>query len=70
MDTAARTLLPQFDTGCWSLYSLEGSPASLHYHTYHVGLLHQLAAETGDPFWKQTEDRWRGYLSSGGPTAC
>jgi hypothetical protein len=70
MDTAARTLLPQFDTGCWSLYSLGGSPASLHYHTYHVDLLHQLAAATGDPFWKQTEDRWRGYLSSGGPTAC
>ncbi len=70
MDTAARTLLPQFDTGCWSLYSLGGSPASLHYHTYQVDLLHQLAAETGDPFWKQTEDRWRGYLSSGGPTAC
>jgi hypothetical protein len=70
MDTAARTLLPQFDTGCWSLYSLGGSPASLHYHTYHVDLLHQLAAESGEPFWQQTEDRWRGYLSSGGPTAC
>jgi hypothetical protein len=70
LDSTARSLLPQFDTGCWSLYSLGGSPASLHYHTYHVDLLQQLAAETGDPFWKQTEDRWRGYLSSGGPTAC
>ena len=70
LDSTARSLLPQFDTGCWSLYALGGSPASLHYHTYHVDLLHQLAAETGDPFWKQTEDRWRGYLSSGGPTAC
>jgi hypothetical protein len=70
LDSTARSLLPQFDTGCWSLYSLGGSPASLHYHTYHVELLRQLAAETGDPFWKQTEDRWRGYLASGGPTAC
>jgi peptidoglycan hydrolase-like protein with peptidoglycan-binding domain len=70
MNTAARSLLPQFDTGCWSLYSLRGSPASLHYHTYHVDLLHQLAATTGDSFWQETEDRWRGYLSSGGPTAC
>jgi peptidoglycan hydrolase-like protein with peptidoglycan-binding domain len=70
MNTAARSLLPQFDTGCWSLYSLGGSPASLHYHTYHVELLRQLAATTGDSFWKQTEDRWRGYLASGGPTAC
>jgi hypothetical protein len=44
--------------------------APARYHTYHVNLLHQLAATTGDPFWQQTEDRWRGYLSSGGPTAC
>jgi hypothetical protein len=70
MDSAAHSLLPQFDTGCWSLYSFGGAPASLHYHTYHVALLGQLAAETGDPVWKETEDRWKGYLASGGPTAC
>jgi hypothetical protein len=70
MDSAAHSLLPQFDTGCWSLYSLGGSPASLGYHTYHVALLGQLTAETGDPLWKETEDRWKGYLASGGPTAC
>jgi D-glucuronyl C5-epimerase C-terminus len=29
LSTAAITLLPQFDTGCWSRYSLDGSPASL-----------------------------------------
>jgi hypothetical protein len=71
MDAAARALLAQFDTGCWSLYSLGGSPASLGYHTYHVDLLGKLAAETGDPLWKQTQDRWQGYLAaSGGPTTC
>lgn len=67
---ATKALLPQFDTGCWSRYSLGGSPASLHYHTYHVRLLKELAAGTGDPLWATTAARWDGYLRSGSPTAC
>jgi hypothetical protein len=39
---AARRLLQQFDTGCWS-YSLGGVEADLHYHAYHVQLLRRLA---------------------------
>jgi D-glucuronyl C5-epimerase C-terminus/Putative peptidoglycan binding domain len=70
MSSATRTLLPQLDTGCWSRYSLGGSPASLHYHTYHVSLLKQLASRTGDPLWSTTAARWDGYLRSGGPTSC
>jgi D-glucuronyl C5-epimerase-like protein/putative peptidoglycan binding protein len=70
MASVTRTLLPQLDTGCWSRYSLGGSPASLHYHTYHVSLLNQLAARTGDPLWSTTAARWNGYLRSGGPTSC
>jgi D-glucuronyl C5-epimerase C-terminus/Putative peptidoglycan binding domain len=70
MSSVTRTLLPQLDTGCWSRYSLGGSPASLHYHTYHVTLLKQLAARTGDPLWSTTAARWDGYLRSGGPTSC
>jgi peptidoglycan hydrolase-like protein with peptidoglycan-binding domain len=70
MSSATRTLLPQLDTGCWSRYSLGGSPASLHYHTYHVSLLKQLAARTGDPLWSTTAARWNGYLGSGGSTSC
>jgi hypothetical protein len=70
MEAATRGVLAQFDTGCWSRYSLGGSPASLHYHKYHVRLLKQLGAETGDPLWSETAARWDGYLSSGGPTAC
>ena len=44
LSTAARTLLPEFDTGCWSRYSLGGSPASDSYHRYHV-FLDRLFAE-------------------------
>jgi D-glucuronyl C5-epimerase-like protein/putative peptidoglycan binding protein len=64
--TAALTLLPQFDTGCWSRYSLDGSPASLDYHTYHVHLLGKLAESTGNSIWATTESRWRGYLDGAG----
>jgi hypothetical protein len=67
LDAATRALLPRFDTGCWSLYSLGGSPASLHYHRYHVQLLGQLAKR--DAFWRETRDRWAGYLRSGS-TSC
>ena len=46
--------------------SLDGSPASLHYHTYHVSLLKQLANLTGDPRGATTGSRWNGYLQAGG----
>ncbi len=65
MSDAARTLIPEFDTGCWSRYSLEGSPATTGYHTYHVKLLKRLAATTGDPVFRETADRWSGYLAAG-----
>jgi peptidoglycan hydrolase-like protein with peptidoglycan-binding domain len=65
LDAAAQTLLPEFDTGCWSRYSLGGSPASLHYHTYHVSLLKQLAAQSGEALWSDTAARWQGYLDAG-----
>jgi hypothetical protein len=68
LETATRALLPEFDNGCWSLYSLGRWPASLHYHTYHVALLRQLAKRTGSPFWAEYRARWEGYLeTSGGP---
>jgi D-glucuronyl C5-epimerase C-terminus/Putative peptidoglycan binding domain len=65
MALATKALLPQFDTGCWSRYSLGGSPASVHYHTYHVSLLKQLADVTGDSVWATTASRWQGYLQAG-----
>jgi D-glucuronyl C5-epimerase-like protein len=62
LDVAARTLLPQFDTGCWSRYSLGGADADLHYHAYHVQLLRHLAATRPHPTWKRTGDRWNRFL--------
>jgi hypothetical protein len=64
LDTATRALLPRFDTGCWSLYLLDGSPAPLHYHTYHVDLLKQLAQRTGAQFWAEYGARWERYLGT------
>ena len=58
---AAHALLPSFDTGCWSRYSLNGQPASAGYHSYHVELLRRLYATTHDPLWQQTAARWDGY---------
>ena len=63
LSTAARTLLPEFDTGCWSRYSLGGSPASDSYHRYHVNLLDRLAEIESHTIWAETGARWKGYLS-------
>lgn len=65
--TATRELLAQFDTGCWSLYSLDGASASPTYHAYHVKLLRRLARLDGDPLWRETAVRWAGYQRRGGP---
>jgi D-glucuronyl C5-epimerase-like protein/putative peptidoglycan binding protein len=70
LSTAARAVIHELDTGCWSRYSLGGAPASLHYHDYHVELLRKLARIEGHAVWSETGARWEGYLSSGGPTAC
>ncbi len=63
-------LMGEFDTGCWSRYSLDGNPATTAYHTYHVKLLERLARSTGDPFWRETSRRWRGYLNAADSQAC
>ncbi|MGH3029503.1 MAG: D-glucuronyl C5-epimerase family protein, partial [Gaiellaceae bacterium] len=70
MTAAARALLPRFDTGCWSRYSLDGALASTSYHTYHVSLLRQLARRTGDAVWSETTARWNRYAHAGGCTTA
>jgi hypothetical protein len=45
---AATALLPRFDTGYWSLYSLGGDEAPLGYHKFVVRLLTTLAKRTSD----------------------
>jgi hypothetical protein len=62
LDVAARALLPQFDTGCWSRYSLGGNDADLNYHAYHVQLLRRLAATRPHAIWSRTRDRWSRFL--------
>jgi peptidoglycan hydrolase-like protein with peptidoglycan-binding domain len=66
LETAAHRLLPQFDMGCWSRYSLGGAPASPHYMAYHVQLLRQVARATGRSSWAAMADRWRRDERSGG----
>jgi len=66
LDETARSALGLFDTGCWSLYSLGGRPATLEYHSYHVSLLELLAPRTGSAVYRDAGARWRGYLEAGG----
>lgn len=62
MAAAARTLLPRFDTGDWSLYELGGPHAPLDYQQYVTTLLTRLAALTQDPFWADAAQRFQHYL--------
>jgi D-glucuronyl C5-epimerase C-terminus len=48
LEESAIALLPRFDTGYWSLYSLGGDEAPLDYHKFVVRLLTTLAKRTGD----------------------
>jgi hypothetical protein len=63
LTAAARSLLPKFDTGYWSLYSLRGDESPLDYHDYVIGLLRKLKARTGDTVWQKAADRFQGYES-------
>jgi hypothetical protein len=63
LEVAARNLLPRFDLGCWGRYQLGGAAADVHYETYHVELLRQLARTHDDPIWRATYARWRDCLS-------
>ena len=61
LQAAAAALLPRFDTGYWTLYSLSGGESPLSYHQYVVTLLEKLANRTGDGTWKVAADRFAGY---------
>ena len=58
---SAATLLPQFDTGYWSLYSLNGKEAPLSYHDFVVTLLKKLATRTQDTTWSDFAARFQSY---------
>jgi hypothetical protein len=57
---AARAMLPQFDTGHWSRYSL-GLEANLHYQDYVIGLLKTLGKRTGEPAFTEAAARFQLY---------
>jgi hypothetical protein len=61
LTAAARALLPRFDTGYWSLYSLRGDESPLDYHDYVIALLRKLATRTGDTAWSDAADRFQTY---------
>jgi hypothetical protein len=56
----AKAMLPRFDTGHWSRYSL-GEESSLHYQDFVIGLLKTLAKRTGDTKWSDAADRFALY---------
>ena len=57
---AAKTMLPAFDTGHWSRYSLHFE-SDLHYQDYVIQLLKTLAKSTADPAWQAAADRFALY---------
>ena len=61
LDTA-KILLPRFDTGAWSLYSLGGPEAPLEYQLYVNSLLAKLALKTADPVWATAAARFAQYV--------
>jgi hypothetical protein len=60
-----RDVLPQYDTGWWTKYSLYPStPADLAkpiYHRFHIDQLHVLATLTDEPAFASTARRWDAY---------
>jgi hypothetical protein len=61
MTVAAQTLLPQFDTGSWSLYALGGAEAPLEYQQLVTQQLLKLAQRTQDPVWQSAASRFYAY---------
>jgi hypothetical protein len=68
---AVRALLPYYDTGSWTFYSLHtltgskrGPLAKPLYHRIHIDQLRFLAAITGDTVLADYADRFQGYLDA------
>ena len=51
MRQTAAAMIPRFDTGYWTHYSL-GREAPLRYHVYVIQILRRLALRTGEEFWR------------------
>lgn len=60
MLAAGKAMLPRFDTGHWSRYSLR-EESDLHYQDFVIGLLKSLGKRTGDPAWTDEAQRFALY---------
>jgi D-glucuronyl C5-epimerase-like protein len=61
MRRATLVLLPRFDTGAWSTYSLGGRDSPLSYHEYVTSLLWKFARRTHGWRWTAYASRFRSY---------
>ncbi|MGI8606952.1 MAG: D-glucuronyl C5-epimerase family protein [Gaiellaceae bacterium] len=60
MRRTAVAMIPRFDTGYWTRYSL-GRESALKYHLFVIRILRRLARVTGEQFWGATAVRFDGY---------
>jgi hypothetical protein len=58
---AIKYFTPLYDTGTWTLYSRTEGLNTVGYHKVCIAMLDELFAQTGDPWFKITADRWRSY---------
>lgn len=63
---AIKYYTPQYDTGTWTLYSRTEGLNTVGYHNVCIAMLDALFAQTGDQWFKDTADRWRGYTPPAG----
>ena len=58
----AKAMLPRFDTGHWSRYSI-GADSTLEYHDFVVDLLNPRRPPSDDPVWTDALKRFQLYES-------
>ena len=61
-EVVARTALPRYDTGAWSLYSLGGRESDLGYHRLVRDFLGGLCSRTAHGLYCEATDRFTRYL--------
>jgi hypothetical protein len=58
---AAAVETPKFDTGSWSLYSLNGERSDRHYHDLTIYFLNKLCKNTRKAVFCKTRDKFKSY---------
>ena len=65
---SVKKALKDCDAGDWSLYSVKGLRASESYHRLHIELLVWLYNTTGDRYFLEYAEKWKGYIEKKGIT--